>query len=254
MAPVPGKRNADTFDEMSQGESDDDEQEAVAKRQRVDQQNQQEWNSASTLDEKLGVLFKVGSDTNARVQASEVEVKKLKKQVKELQEEASNNKKTITELQEQVNFLLSGGQFSVIVHGVKEEEKEDTKKVADGVVQKSTGHKVDSRAAFRLGIKQDSKMRPIKIKLKTIDDKEKVLKEFIKVKEYNKANKTKYFFHADSTRSERLQRKETKNAYDQIKLVDPAATLKRGVIISKGERLTVDKEGRIEKKKAEPKS
>lgn len=256
---VLGSKDTVKTSEMSREDSEDDyemddedEGGPSAKRIRIQEgatKAATDFGNATTQDEKLRLIFEVSNDTNLRVKTSEVKVQELKRKVKVLEEREVANKKKISELEEKVKFLLDGGPCNVILHGVTEVKDEDPIKVALDILKKTGKVAVGIKKAFRLG-KKDDVLRPIKIKLKSLDDKETVLAAIPTIRNYNKQNATKYHVFADTTLSERLQRKEAKAVFDQIKTTDPDATLRRGIITSKGTRIIVDSGGKITKEAA----
>jgi len=178
------------------------------------------------------------------VASNTAEIPKIARSVEPLEQANEVNQKKIAKLEEAVDYLMKGGQRNLVLHGVAEEEGEDTKTVAEKfLMEKLGGIKAELEFARRLGRENASANRMILLKLKNLDQRNDILANRNKLFDLNKRLGTAYFINEDLPRSERLEQARLRKVFKDIKSKDPDARMKGKRIFTKGKMCQLDEEG-----------
>jgi hypothetical protein len=234
-----------------------DQRKASKKRKlNADGSQEDDWKNAVTTDDKLGLIFVMLTSVKQEVKGSRKEVRQLKGKVNKLEEASNNQMEKISqlefknaELNDKVAFLMSGGPTNLIMRGLAEDNNEETQKKVVELITKIVGRCNGITAAYRIGGATTRGPRLIKIKMSCQGSKEDLLKldNINKLREFNAKNNTRIQILSDQSFLERKQRKATWEAFQDVKKTDPAAILRKGIIISQQEKYKVDHLGAIQK-------
>ena len=153
--------------------------------------------SGARMEAKMDELAKQVNDLEKRTSV-------LEDRVLEIGKDSSNMEaKMVKEFSE-----MEAKRNNIVVFGVPEPSSSNGEsprdkdvKVIDGILEKIIGEKIAFNLKFRIGQKQDGKVRPIVISIRNIGDKESVLKNANRLKGHQ--TWSKIYLKPDLTKSQR---------------------------------------------------
>ena len=127
-------------------------------------------------------------------------------------------------------------RLNVVIFGLPETQTQDRSTARDldvgcldGILEKITGHKVDFDVKFRIGAKAESKIRPIVVKVSSLQAKEKILKKSAALRDHQQSKDV--YIKPDLTK---LQRTLFKKHEEEMK----QEAERRNELLKNGEEFT----------------
>ena len=170
------------------------------------------------MDGMKEAMKELGERMEAKMEGIEAKMDELAKKVNDLEKRTSVLEDRVLEMGKDSSNMeakmvkefseMEAKRNNIVVFGVPEPSSSNGEsprdkdvKVIDGILEKIIGEKIAFDLKFRIGQKQDGKVRPIVISMRNIGDKESVLKNANRLRDHQ--TWSKIYLKPDLTKSQR---------------------------------------------------